>query len=104
MDANVRGKTRVTFAPFAEALKVTTDSVMSVQADEAGTTFTVLYTETPTRDPDAMLFRARMWTNIEGILEVTENRRICTLRKFREQVQAIMDGVREPLPDDPTMQ
>lgn len=95
--ANVKGQKRSEFAPYAEALRVTTDSVVSVQTDDSGATYTVLYTLRPTRNPNEMLYRALLWTNVESILEVVQNRPLCTLGRFAAQVRLVMGGLQVPI-------
>ena len=82
---------------FAEALNVLTKSVLSVQSDDGGRSYTVLYTEVPTSDPDAMLYRAVLWTNIENILEVVQVNKLCSVGKFKAQVLAIQGGIMQPI-------
>lgn len=89
----------MSFAPYAEALGVATNAVMSVQVDSSERAFTVLYTETPTADPDAMLYRARLWMNIADEMEVVENRELCSIGRFQAEVQAIVAKAAEQADD-----
>lgn len=61
---------RVEMAPFAEALGITTDSVMGVGRGPNGRSWVVLFTETPTADPDELIWIAVLRPDPAGILQV----------------------------------
>ena len=73
---------RTRFAPYAEALDVTTDSIMAVQQPAGDDGWFVLYTLTPTADPDEWIWAARLEPCKRGILVCAKRRRLCTVGTF----------------------
>lgn len=76
---NVKWSKRSGFAEFAEAIGISTDSIMAVSNDE-GLTW-VLYTDGPTDDPEAWIHCAVMSRDEKGILRV---RRTTTTSQLKD--------------------
>lgn len=94
---NIQGRKAEAFKPFAEVLDVTPDSIMSAQSGDEGRSWTVLYTLEPIADPKQMLYKAELWYDNEGVLQVVRNDELCSAGRFISQVKLIQEGVYLPV-------
>jgi hypothetical protein len=81
---------RANFAPFAEALGIDTDCIMSVMKPPGAPTL-VLYTEVPTSDPDAWIMLGVLDADADGILIATRRSRFKTVAQFNEGLREHME-------------
>ena len=63
-------KSRVDMAPFAEALGLSTDCIMSASSPDGGETWAILFTDTPTSDPAEWVHVAVLRPDARNILQV----------------------------------
>lgn len=83
-------RNRADFAPFAEALGITTDCVMSA-AKSAGN-WMILYTETPTVEDDSWVWMGVLYPDSDGILNVARRSKIKTFAEFKTGLREHMEG------------
>lgn len=84
-------KSRVEMAPFAEAIGITTDSIMSASSPDRGRTWAVLFTETPTSDPDEWIYLAVLREDHDRILRVLRRSEFKTIAEFTEGLNEHME-------------
>jgi hypothetical protein len=94
---NIQGRKAEAFKPFAEVLGVSPESVMSAQSGDDGRSWTVLYTLEPIADPKQMLYKAELWRDNEGVLQVVRNDELCSAGRFIAQVRLIQEGITLPV-------
>ncbi len=87
---------RVKFAPFAEALGIDTDAILSAaRPGGRGTPWLILYTEVATADPDAWIMVGRLDSDADGILKVTRRSQFKTVAEFNEGLREHMERAME---------
>lgn len=84
-------RNRTDFAHVAEALGVTTDSIMSAGRPEGGETWVVLYTDTPTSDPDEWVNVAILRPDARGILQVVRRSPHKTIGELHAELAAHLE-------------
>lgn len=80
---------RADFAPFAEALGIDTDAVLSAVKTKG--VWLILYTEVPTADPEAWIMLAVLDYDADGILIATRRSRFKTVAEFNEGLREHME-------------
>jgi hypothetical protein len=85
---SVEWTNRTTFAPYAEALGINTDWIMS--AVRQGDVWLVLYTEGATAEPDEMIWAGVLRPDTRGILQVVRRSPFKTIGEFNEGLDAHM--------------
>ena len=93
MEAEWQG--RMGFAQQAEALGVTTDSIML--AGPHGDGWFVLYTDEPTDDPEAMIWSAMLIPDARGILEVARRSEFKTVGQVNAELAEHMEKLKGEL-------
>lgn len=77
---------RTRFAQQAEALDVTTDSIMAASKGADEGFWRVLYTLEPTADDDAWIWYARLDIGDDGILAVAQKGALCTIGSWKNRL------------------
>lgn len=80
---------RTDFAPFAEALGIDTDAVLSAVKTKG--MWLILYTEEPTADPEAWIMLAVLDADADGILIATRRSRFKTVAEFNDELREHME-------------
>ncbi len=86
---------RTSFAQHAEALGITTDSVMMV--GQHGPGWLVLYTQEPTADPEAMIYSAMLIPDKRGILKVARRSEFKTVGQVNAELAEHMERLKGEL-------
>jgi len=89
--ARAEWKSRVDMAPYAEALGVTTDSILSASSPDGGETWAVLFTETPTSDPAEWVHVAVLRPDARNILQVVRRNPFKTIAELNEGLAEHME-------------
>jgi hypothetical protein len=89
----VEWRKRTDFAPFAEALGIDTDWIMSAAGGKGQGTWLVLYSDPATEDPGTWIMLGVLEPDADGILIATRRSRFKTVAEFNKGLREHMEAL-----------